>query len=206
MALHRSLRLLLYVPTALAPAALLGLMLASPSPVAAASHAVTIFDDGFAPAALTVNVGDTVTWTNTGEDPHTVTADNGAFNSGRLDPGASFTFTFTTAGSFGYRCDFHSDMTAQVTVQAAAAPPADAGGAPAPVAPPADAGDAAAPAPAGEAAGPAPASAGGNASGTVPTTAIIPEPLSPSVLLVLLGVGVFYTTLVVAMDSASKRV
>ena len=145
-----------------------------------------------------MSVGDTVTWTNNGEHPHTVTADTGAFASQRLDPGASFSFTFTTAGTFAYHCEFHSDMTGQVAVGAAAAPPADPQTAPAP-APAGEATDPAAGAPAGD------AGTGAAPGGTAPSTAIIPEPLSPAVVLVLFGVGIFYTTLVVALDTASKR-
>jgi plastocyanin len=55
---------------------------------------VTIVDFAFQPASLEVSVGTTVTWTNSGASPHTVTADNGAFDSGRLPPGASFSQTF----------------------------------------------------------------------------------------------------------------
>lgn len=114
----------------LAPAAL-------PSPVAAATHAVEIGDGFFGPAALTVAVGDTVTWTNADDSPHTVTAD-GAFDSGNVDPGTTFSFTFTTAGTYTYVCQYHDEMVATITVAAAgsggnAATPAPA--APAPTTP-----------------------------------------------------------------------
>src|SRR5713226_695258 len=64
---------------------------------------------------LTVAVGTTVTWTNTGAVAHTVTADDGAsFDSGSLDPQATFNSTPGTPGMFTYRCTFHPWMTASL--------------------------------------------------------------------------------------------
>ena len=79
-----------------------------------------------------MSVGDTVTWTNTDDSPHTVTAEGGAFDSGNMDPGAIFSFTFTQPGTYTYRCDYHSDMQATIVVQAAAAPQPAAPGTSAP--------------------------------------------------------------------------
>jgi len=56
-----------------------------------------------------------VTWTNVDDSPHTVTGST-AFDSGNLDPGQTFSFTFTEAGTFGYVCNYHDEMTASVTV------------------------------------------------------------------------------------------
>jgi plastocyanin len=84
---------------------------------AAAGASVQIMNFAFNPASVTVKVGDTVTWTNGDSIAHTVTADDGSFDSGNIDPGKSFTFTFTKAGTFSYHCNIHPNMTAQVTVQ-----------------------------------------------------------------------------------------
>src|SRR5215210_3539231 len=81
--------------------------------------AVTIVDFAFQPASLEVPVGTTVTWTNSGEAPHTVTADDGAFDSGRLAPGASFSQTFDTAGTVTYHCEIHPNMMGTIVVTAA---------------------------------------------------------------------------------------
>ena len=70
----------------------------------------------FRPASLTVTVGDTVEWKNTTEAPHTVTSDAG----GPLDGGGNYTFTFDTAGTFAYHCNFHPNMQGTVVVEAAA--------------------------------------------------------------------------------------
>lgn len=80
------------------------------------SRTVAIVDFAFEPALSGVAVGETLTWTNTGAEPHTVTADDSSFTSGRLDPGASFRQTFAATGSFTYRCRIHPSMTGTVVV------------------------------------------------------------------------------------------
>ena len=101
-------------------------LLALPLRTRAAEVAVDITNFAFGPSTLTVAVGDTVTWTNSDAAPHTVTAENGAFDSGNLDSGATFRFTFTEPGTYTYRCDYHSEMTATVVVAPRAAPTAAA--------------------------------------------------------------------------------
>lgn len=59
---------------------------------------------------LTVKAGTTVVWVNRDKAPHTVTADNGAFASGTLNPGDTFSFTFAQAGTFPYYCEFHGNQ------------------------------------------------------------------------------------------------
>jgi plastocyanin len=81
-----------------------------------ATHEVAIVDFAFAPATLEIQVGDTVTWTNQDTAPHTATAEDGAFDSGTMAQGASFSHTFSAAGTFPYRCDFHSNMEGTITV------------------------------------------------------------------------------------------
>jgi plastocyanin len=78
----------------------------------------------FKPGAITVHVGDVVVWTNTGQNPHTVTADSATFDSGNLTAGASFSFTFTKAGTFTYKCGYHPWMKG--TIQVVGAVPATA--------------------------------------------------------------------------------
>ena len=99
---------------------------ARPAAVRAATHSVSIVDFAFNPGSMTVNVGDTVVWTNTGEAPHTATSQSGpaAFDSGRLETGQTFSFTFTVPGTYSYICSIHPEMQGTITVAAAAAPPA----------------------------------------------------------------------------------
>ncbi len=80
---------------------------ASQGDVAGQPAAVKLVNFKFTPAQLTVKVGTTVVWTSEDNAPHTVTADDGSFNSGNLKKGDSFKFTFTKAGTFPYYCAYH---------------------------------------------------------------------------------------------------
>lgn len=82
---------------------------------AAGGMAVSIAGFAFSPAALTVKVGDTVTWTNNDSTTHTVTGPD--FESGPLAPGKTFSHKFTAAGTFDYHCSIHPNMTGSITVQ-----------------------------------------------------------------------------------------
>ncbi len=84
---------------------------------AAGGSAVDIVNYAFSPTSLQVAAGTTVTWTNNDTAAHTVTADDGSFDSGNMAPGATFTFTFTTAGSVVYHCNYHPNMVATIVVQ-----------------------------------------------------------------------------------------
>lgn len=78
--------------------------------------AVTIERFVYRPNPLEIAVGTTVTWTNNDGASHTVTADNGAFDSGQMTRGDSFSVTFTEPGSYAYVCNYHANMTAKVIV------------------------------------------------------------------------------------------
>lgn len=80
---------------------------------------VSIEDFEFNPPATEVDAGTTVTWTNNGEVDHTATADDGSFDSGVMEPGATFSFTFDEEGEFPYICEIHPDMQGTITVLAA---------------------------------------------------------------------------------------
>jgi len=74
---------------------------------------------GFNPPTFTVVIGinNTVVWTNDDSVPHTVTADDGSFSSGNLNPGDSYSFTFITPGTYAYHCNYHSWMKGTVIVK-----------------------------------------------------------------------------------------
>lgn len=72
----------------------------------------------FAPTALTVAAGTTVAWKNMDPEPHTVASIDGAFRSGALDQGESFTFTFAKPGTYRYVCSIHPQMTGTIIVTA----------------------------------------------------------------------------------------
>jgi plastocyanin len=72
----------------------------------------------FVPATLTVVIGvnNTVSWANDDSIIHTVTGNNGGFNSGLLNTGNSWSYTFTTPGTYQYHCAIHPFMTGTVVV------------------------------------------------------------------------------------------
>jgi len=74
---------------------------------------------GFNPSTITVVIGinNTVVWNNDDTSPHTVTANDGSFSSGNLNPGDTYGFTFTTPGSYAYHCSYHSWMKGTVIVK-----------------------------------------------------------------------------------------
>ena len=88
---------------------------------------VAIVDYGFSPDTITVKVGTTITWSNTGAVAHTSTSDGGLWDSGQLasptgggayggSAGGSFAHTFGAAGTFSYHCANHTTMTGAVVV------------------------------------------------------------------------------------------
>jgi plastocyanin len=79
---------------------------------------VTIADFHFSPAATTIHVGDTITWSNNGPSSHTATATGGSFNTGILKKGQSASHTFTQPGTFAYVCQIHSFMHGTIVVLA----------------------------------------------------------------------------------------
>lgn len=89
----------------------------TPNGVSMVAGASTLTTTAFSPNPMTVAVGTTVTWTNRDSTSHTSTANNGAWNSGLIAPGGTFSMTFSSAGTFPYHCTVHPGMTGTVTVQ-----------------------------------------------------------------------------------------
>ena len=84
------------------------------------ASAVSIDNFTFGPQTLTVKAGTTVTWTNKGDIPHGIASDNNAFaKSKALDTDDSYSFTFTTPGTYQYFCYVHPFMKGTVVVEAA---------------------------------------------------------------------------------------
>jgi len=77
---------------------------------------VSIVDFAFMPPEITVNPGDTVTWTNTGIRKHTTSSTEAIWDSPVLAPGDSFSFTFNNVGIFTYFCMIHQSMHGSINV------------------------------------------------------------------------------------------
>jgi plastocyanin len=110
------------IATIIACALALGILLATAlilAPIARAQgnqQMVSIRDFFFSPARISVPPGTKVTWVNQGTTAHTVTADDGSFDSGTLPPGQSFSHTFRSRGTVPYHCELHPVMRGSVTV------------------------------------------------------------------------------------------
>jgi plastocyanin len=95
-----------------------GMDMGTPAASAAGEQAIAIAGFAFDPVTIEVPVGTTVTWTNQDSAAHTVTSDDGtSFQSGKMDQGATFSYTFDTAGTFAYHCEYHAGMKATIVVK-----------------------------------------------------------------------------------------
>jgi len=78
-------------------------------------NTITIKDFAFSPNALTVKVGDTVTWSNEDGVVHTIKSSD--FNSPNIKNGDTYKFQFTKSGTFDYSCGIHPSMKGKVVVE-----------------------------------------------------------------------------------------
>jgi plastocyanin len=103
--------------TVLAGAVLVGSATAAAPVAEPGSHTVTIENMQFTPAHVSVHRGDRIVWVNKDLFPHTVTADDKAFDSGPIDAGSSWTHVAAKAGEYAYSCTLHPTMKATLTVK-----------------------------------------------------------------------------------------
>jgi plastocyanin len=72
----------------------------------------------FNPTEITITKGTTITWINKDAIPHTVTSDQGLFNSGNIPANGTYEFKFDAAGTYNYHCIYHAPyMVGKVIVQ-----------------------------------------------------------------------------------------
>jgi LPXTG-motif cell wall-anchored protein len=119
---------------ALAAIALLALLasVARAAPAAQGGTVIQMGDNFFQPAQVTVPAGATVTWRNGGQRPHTATANNRAFDTGTVQPGAEASVTLANPGTYDYFCQFHDGMVGTIVVQAAQTQPSPSPASPSP--------------------------------------------------------------------------
>lgn len=99
--------------------AVLALSLVALPSAQAATFNVSISKSGFSPSALTIAVGDTVTWTNADTSSHQVESKSAGFTSPLLAPGQTFSFTYKAAGKYAYQDQVVKRNKGTVTVQGA---------------------------------------------------------------------------------------
>jgi plastocyanin len=79
---------------------------------------VGLYDNSFVPSVLYISAGTVVRWTNRGRNRHTVTSDEGFWDSGELRPGEGHAVFFPLPGRYYYHCKLHArDMRAWVVVR-----------------------------------------------------------------------------------------
>ena len=86
-------------------------------PVRSGHVSVAISNYAFAPAAIIVKPGTKITFTNHDQTAHTATANNGAFDTGTVNPKASRTIDVKRAGTYAYHCSFHAFMKGTIVVK-----------------------------------------------------------------------------------------
>jgi plastocyanin len=89
----------------------------STPPAPAPTATETIFNNSFHPTRMDVSPGTTVTWTNRGNSPHTVTSSSGLWDSGTLQPGMSFGYAFTQPGTYDYYDRFNPNVHGEIIVR-----------------------------------------------------------------------------------------
>jgi len=90
------------------------LPLAAAAPAQAATYQVTIQGMAYSPASFKVAAGDTIIFVNSDRMPHTATAEDGAFDTGVINPGQSVQVTIP-AGTHPYYCTLHPMMKGVAT-------------------------------------------------------------------------------------------
>ncbi len=81
------------------------------------SNQIIISGYEFTPSSITIDVGTSVTWVNQDSAPHTIISDNSVFSSPVLNNGASYSFTFNSAGIYNYHCSIHPTMQGVIIVE-----------------------------------------------------------------------------------------
>ena len=81
------------------------------------SDEVFIQSFAFTPSTISVTLNSTVVWTNKDAVAHTVTSDDGLFDSGLMSTDGVYSHQFTTAGTFNYHCTVHPYMLGKVVVK-----------------------------------------------------------------------------------------
>jgi plastocyanin len=87
------------------------------SPETPSAGRITVKNFMFMPTSLTVKAGNTVTWENLDEEPHTVVSDTGLFRSAAIDTKDSFSYKFAAPGTYHFTCSMHPRMVGTIVVE-----------------------------------------------------------------------------------------
>ncbi len=95
----------------------LTVLMAAPATAHLTPPAVSISNDAFVPRVLTIQTGQSVTFTNDDDDAHTVTASDGSFDSKGLDTHGVWRHAFSKPGTYAYFCELHPFMKGTIVVK-----------------------------------------------------------------------------------------
>jgi plastocyanin len=99
-----------YAPSVVAP-------VVAPSVFSGNVENLRMLEFTYLPPTLTVSVGTMVNWTNGDKVPSDVVSNDGLFNSGSMDTGASYSYVFESAGTYEYHSSLHPTMKGKIIVQ-----------------------------------------------------------------------------------------
>jgi plastocyanin len=102
---------------ALCAIALTGCVLLAPAGAAPKPQEVNVQFSAYGPSQLDILPGEKVVWTNVSLRTHTVTSYSGLFDSGHIDKGGRFSFTFDRVGTYAYHCTIHPGITGEIDVR-----------------------------------------------------------------------------------------
>lgn len=86
-------------------------------PPSTTTEDIVLLNTAFSPSEKIITKGTTVKWTNKDPYAHTVTSDDNIFDSGNMNQGQTFEYTFNTPGTYNYHCTYHSSiMKGKITV------------------------------------------------------------------------------------------
>ena len=89
----------------------------TPRPAGRDSVTAVVQDFMFRPTRIEVAAGTTVVWTNGGQVAHTVTAEDGSFDTGPIEAGQRRAMTFPTPGTYPFHCTPHPFMRGEIVVR-----------------------------------------------------------------------------------------
>lgn len=92
------------------------ILMALPTALRAEDTVIEVKNYMFVPQSITVKAGTVVTWKNTDQIPHGIADKNKLFRSPAIDTGETYSFTYTTPGTYSYFCTLHPYMTGTIIV------------------------------------------------------------------------------------------
>lgn len=78
---------------------------------------VQLINHAFDPDEINIKSGEEIIFKNMDSDHHTVTADDGSFDSGDIGPNTEYRYIFDSPGECMIHCEYHPEMRMKVTIE-----------------------------------------------------------------------------------------